>query len=498
MLRPAHLPADARTPVILWVGPYFNHSGPGVAGSFPNVGVDPTKSGPALDTSIFMQQARPFERGYTVVAVDLRGFGASGGCWDFGGPGEQADAKAAVEWAGSQPWSNGRVGMIGHSYPAWAGLMALASRPSALKALALSGAPVSTYDTLASNGVHYGPILYGAAPAYSVDNLQPGTINDNAAYQLAWASSLNPSCLARPLLRSLGSDPGTRFFRERDLADRIAGARVPVLYNQGFYDSRVKSDTFLRWTPRLGRRPRMWLGQWGHTSPIPEASGRDGWVAAMVAHFDRHLARRAVTITDPPVVVQEGPSGRFRGERRWPPSDTRRETLTIAPGSYLDLPGNSGEKTEPNLESPSSAAGITGIGAWTLSQPLATDTHLAGAPQLTVDAASAPRAVIVALLYDVSPGGSALLVTRGAARITSGRARFDLHPQDWRFAAGHRIGLLLTGADGEVWLPLDRTLLPVYVRGGSASIPVLLSPRTEFLDGGASPALRAKQPIRVP
>ena len=113
--------------------------------------------------SIFVEQGRIFERGYTYVLVDLRGFGASGGCWDFGGAGEQADAKAAVEWAASQPWSNGRVGMVGNSYPAFAGLMALAGRPRGLKAVALSGGSVATDRLLASNGVHYGPLMHLAA-----------------------------------------------------------------------------------------------------------------------------------------------------------------------------------------------------------------------------------------------------------------------------------------------------------------------------------------------
>ena len=35
------------------------------------------------------------ERGYTFVMVDLRGFGGSTGCLDWGGPGEQADVVKA-------------------------------------------------------------------------------------------------------------------------------------------------------------------------------------------------------------------------------------------------------------------------------------------------------------------------------------------------------------------------------------------------------------------
>ena len=62
------------------------------------------------------------ERGYTFVMVDLRGFGGSTGCLDWGGPGEQADVVKAVEWAASQPWSTGSVGMYGKSYDGVTGL----------------------------------------------------------------------------------------------------------------------------------------------------------------------------------------------------------------------------------------------------------------------------------------------------------------------------------------------------------------------------------------
>ena len=300
----------------------------------------------------------------------------------------------------------------------------------------------------------------------------------------------------RPLLwEAVAVDPSSPFFRERDIRDRVAGAKVPVLYTHGFLDYRVKPDMFLEWVPRLGRPARLWLGQWGHGSPYPAWSGRDGWLDAMLTLFDRELAGRDVKFADPRVVVQEGPSGRYRGERRWPPGDVEMTALAVAPGSYLDAPGNSGEKL-PLVESPSSVAGITGLGAWTRSGALAAEAHLAGVPRLAVEANSSKNAVIVALLYDIAPDGSALLVTRGAARVANGRAEFGLQPQDWRFAQGHRIGLLLTGADGEYWLPLKRTLLPVHVRGGSLSLPILRNARTQFLDGRAGPALLAKKPIR--
>ncbi|TCT08066.1 CocE/NonD family hydrolase [Aquabacter spiritensis] len=54
--------------------------------------------------------------GYVVVNVDSRGSGKSPGYLDPFSPRETADYYDAIEWAAAQPWSNGKVGLIGISY----------------------------------------------------------------------------------------------------------------------------------------------------------------------------------------------------------------------------------------------------------------------------------------------------------------------------------------------------------------------------------------------
>ena len=110
ILRPSNLPKDAKTPVILSIGPYFNHSGQtGPLGPVEGTPYTPTGSGPSARFYDFINGAKLMERGYTWVQVDLRGFGGSSGCLDWAGPGEQADVKAVVEWAAAQPWSTGQA-----------------------------------------------------------------------------------------------------------------------------------------------------------------------------------------------------------------------------------------------------------------------------------------------------------------------------------------------------------------------------------------------------
>ena len=117
ILRPKG--ATAKTPVILSIGPYFNHAGQtGPAGPVEGTSYDPVgpSTGPSDRFLDFVEGAKLMERGYTFMMVDLRGFGGSTGCLDWGGPGEQSDVVNAVQWAASQPWSTGKVGMYGKSY----------------------------------------------------------------------------------------------------------------------------------------------------------------------------------------------------------------------------------------------------------------------------------------------------------------------------------------------------------------------------------------------
>jgi uncharacterized protein len=54
--------------------------------------------------------------GYAVIRVDSRGAGRSPGYLDIFSPRETRDYYHAIEWAGTRPWSNGKVGLNGISY----------------------------------------------------------------------------------------------------------------------------------------------------------------------------------------------------------------------------------------------------------------------------------------------------------------------------------------------------------------------------------------------
>ncbi|MCC7127934.1 MAG: CocE/NonD family hydrolase [Microbacteriaceae bacterium] len=74
-------------------------------------------------------------KGYAVVNADLRGAGTSEGKASLLSDQEGEDVFDLIQWAGSQPWSTGAVGMLGVSYLAITQFKAAALQPAALKAI---------------------------------------------------------------------------------------------------------------------------------------------------------------------------------------------------------------------------------------------------------------------------------------------------------------------------------------------------------------------------
>lgn len=77
-------------------------------------------------------------RGYVVVGQNVRGAFASEGYFNTfrdDGWGANRDGYDTIEWAGTQPWSNGNVGMLDGSYSGFTQYMVVPTRPPHLKAL---------------------------------------------------------------------------------------------------------------------------------------------------------------------------------------------------------------------------------------------------------------------------------------------------------------------------------------------------------------------------
>jgi predicted acyl esterase len=484
VMRPKGLPDSQKTPVILAIGPYFAHGGQ----SAPE---DPTAVGPNGRFDDLLTDGKVFQRGYTVVYADLRGFGGSQGCNDFGGKGEQIDVKRAVEWAASQTWSTGKVGMWGKSYDGWTQVMALDEKPKGLAAAVIQSPIIDGYRTLYQNGVHYDSGWYGTPALYQSIDAIPPTVNDSPDYFLGAATGMNPACYALNIaLQNSTIERDTAFWRERELPN-ARGSDVAVLWSHGFMDANTKPDNFMSVWSTLRGPARAWFGQYDHVRGNEDAVvGRKGFMDEAMRWFARYLKddASAKVESDPRTEIQEG-NGKWRAEEQWPPDDAALRLMPVNAGSVTDLPNNDAE---------GKTSGDTGVGVWTVSQPVAHETRIAGVPKLTLNVSTVQRAAVIALLYDVASDGKATLITRAAYAVRPGQPNpsFELYPQDWTLAKGHRLALLVAGSDLDWYLPVFSGAT-VTVEGGSLAIPFLRYKRDSFLKGSPASAMESRVPIAV-
>jgi predicted acyl esterase len=468
VLRPKGISPKKKTPVIMTVSPYVNHSG-------QTVDYDPTAEGPSERFYDFLDLSNILKRGYTYVMVDLPGTGGSGGCNDWGGPIEQGAVKTAVEWAAKQPWSTGKVGLIGKSYDGWTGLMGMAQKPKGLAAVVSMEPVFSGYRYLYMNGVRF--LNSVATPAlFQAIDAKPGSLRDDPQYHASGVPQ--PWCYGVNMAMQQQDEESSAFWAARNLLKLAKRSKTPLFLTQGFLETNTKPDGAFDFFNSLRGPNRAWFGQFDHVRGWEKAGdnflmGRKVFVPEMMRFFDRHVKgvsrKKAPVHKDPNVAVQDN-FGRYRGEKAWPPPDSRTRWSKLRVGTYADNARNRGSGTSG------------GNGVWTFSQRLRHDVWLAGEPVLKVSADALPRANLVGNLYDVAKNGRATLVSRGAFLLRQNKAAFDLYGQDWVFEKSHRLGILLSGANAEWWTHIP-TGGNVTVEKAQIGLPFLKHKRTRFLDG---------------
>ncbi|MEC3915870.1 CocE/NonD family hydrolase [Nocardia sp. CDC160] len=469
VLRPVGLADDVRTPVIMTVSPYRAH--------LMRLSEPRPKGGPSTDdlpVSTFLQA------GYTYVIVDLRGFGGSNGCPDFGGAGERSDVKAAVEWAAGQPWSTGKVGLNGVSYEAWTGLMGLAEKPAGLAAVASFEPVVDPNAYLYMQGIAW---KFSLKPI-SENGFRPGDFagfehlliastppypTDSDEYK-ANASSIDPACYSHYLAETSNHDANSAWWRDRDLVERLRGNTIPLFLGQGFVDYNTKADrVFQLWNSLGPGEHKAWFGQWGHQD-CTEKCGAPQFTSELLGFFDKHVAGKDVTVPGPRVTVGQF-DGRWRSEAAWPPADSRAFDIDLRPGRYNDrglIPGSDRE-------------------IWTVSQPLEQDQHISGTATATLDLDGPATASVTVEVYDIAPDNRATVITRGIAPVTP-TAQVRLLGQDWPLAAGHRLGIRVTDVVDDVWAH-SPAFAPVTVTAAQLHLPLLGTIRTPDLPGDTGESL---------
>ena len=483
ILRPKSLPANEKTPVILSIGPYFNHSGQtGALGPVQDTSYDPVgpSTGPSDRFGDFVEGARLMERGYTFVMVDLRGFGGSTGCLDWTGPGEQADVVRAVRWAATRGWSTGKVGMYGKSYDGVTGLIGVNERPPGLAAVVAQEPVYDLYRYLYGDGMRrqnsvLTPALYDGIDA------TPGPALDDPSYNVNGANDTErPGCKAANWADQAGNDDhSSAYWRKRNLIPGAKGSEVPLFLTQGLTENNTVADGMAQYLQNHTGYERAWLGPWDHVRGNEKEDdgrlkmGRAGWFNEVMRFYNRFLKDKEPPVEDPMVAVQTN-DGKWRAEKTWPPADSRGYTSALLPGTYAD-------------DGDGSVTGSDGV--WTISRPLPYEAHLSGSGRAVVDVSAAlPRGNLVVDVYDLefdpaTGDWTGPLITRQGHMIyNSGDVPLDLWSADWKIAAGHRIGIRVTDANGDWWVHVP-TFQDVTVNGGQATLPFLRQCRVETIPG---------------
>jgi uncharacterized protein len=485
VLRPKGATDADKTPVVLSIGPYFNHSGQtGPAGPAEGTQYDPVgpDAGPSERFQDFVEGSGLLRKGYSFVMVDLRGFGGSNGCLDWSGPGEQADVVNAVQWAAGQPWSNGKVGMYGKSYDGLTGLIGVDKRPAGLAAVVSQEPVYDDYRYLYGDGMRRlnsvaTPALYDGIAA------TPGPITDQPNYNVN--SLNNPVCLALNFNAQANDDNhDSEFWKLRNLIPGAAGSNVPLLLTQGLTENNTVSDGLQQYLDNHTGYERAWLGPWDHVrgNETDDSGrlkmGRAGWFDEVMRLYDRFLKGISPTVGDPPIAVQTN-DGKWRSEAKWPPADRTDYTTALRAGEYND---NAQSYSTGSPDDPTASSGV-----WTISKPLPYDVHLAGSGTMVVNVTTLlPNANLAVDVYDLDGNGSGPLITRQGHLVRTpgdSSVRLELWSADWKLAAGHRIGVRVTDNNQDWWLAASPTFQNVTVKGGTVTLPFLRYRRTQTIQG---------------
>lgn len=312
---------------------------------------------PAPNIAIYRDFFVP--RGYALVALDVRGSGASFGRRDaFRSPKERGDYLELADWIASQPWCNGSIGATGISYLGAASCFLGSTGHPAVKAIAPLFAVSDTYsDHVFPGGImcktvtsNYDDLIHALdwdqrneLKAYAYFNdpryAGPAPVDDDSQGELvrqaieehkdsfilrdmvAEMSFREEGCLHDPELHSGACSP---YWYLSEVAGKVAVYSV-----SGWYDgSAFVHGSISRFLTLKGPDDRLLLGPWDHgarTNGSPwRTPGRSApefsILSEVLRFFDHHLAGMQTGLEEESAVhyfcthAEE-----WRSSLQWPP-----------------------------------------------------------------------------------------------------------------------------------------------------------------------------------
>ncbi|HEY2238906.1 MAG TPA: CocE/NonD family hydrolase [Streptosporangiaceae bacterium] len=374
--------AEGRYPVIMTHGPYakglaFQQGYAGMwkplAGKYPEVVAGTSAMYENWET---VDPEKWVPDGYACVRVDSRGAGRSPGYLDIFSPQETRDYYDCIEWAGTQPWSSGKVGLLGISYYAANQWQVAALRPPHLAAIC----PWEGASDYYREFTHHGGILDTFVASWypvQVSAVQHGGGQD-ATNPVTGEPIAGPDVLPGAELAANRSDPPAEvrarpldepYYRER--SGEPGKITVPVLSAANWAHHLHTRGNFEAWT-RTGSADK-WLEVHGleHFAEFYTDYG-----VALQKRFFGSVLKGEDTGWDrqPPVQVNarhvDG-SFELRDETEWPLARTEWNRL------YLDLDGGTLTREQP--DHPAQAAfEALGEGLTFSTGPLDAETEITG------------------------------------------------------------------------------------------------------------------------
>jgi putative CocE/NonD family hydrolase len=282
------------------------------------------------------------ERGFAVLIQDVRGrFASPGDFYQFRdeGWGRRQDGYDTIEWAGTQPWSTGKVGTMGTSYSCFNQNMTAPTQPPHLTAMFCNDSSHSWFihryagGALNSTGLNW--FVGNNEAARPVSENQ-----DRAEDWLSWHvrriernQSIWESWESQNMVDTLGNSTYNDYWRQYAPIEHIEKFQIPVYYKSGWYDRYPHSATLMfneirkRAGTQLARQSvKLIIGPWLHGGSNRQIGdldfGADAAInlpALMSRWFDYHL--RGIDngiMKEPPVRVFMMGANRWREEKDFP------------------------------------------------------------------------------------------------------------------------------------------------------------------------------------
>src|SRR5436309_3003616 len=168
--------------------------------------------------------------GFTVVDVNMRGTGCSGGAFDFFEPLQNLDGYDVIETVAHQPWVlNHKVGMMGISYGGISQLFTAQLHPPSLEAIA----PLSVIDQTATTLYPGGILNTGFAVGWAKERIhdaKPAGPNSGQAWAYKQIQNGDQTCKENQVLHGEAADLMGKIRANNHYVAKVADPLAPITF----------------------------------------------------------------------------------------------------------------------------------------------------------------------------------------------------------------------------------------------------------------------------